>query len=82
MLCSLALTAGLFRLSPCPGRFLRDSIITQEQADFVDAFSGEVAAPATLPRWLWGGRPLARKHPTIKLAVRASSGGGAGALAG
>ena len=52
-------------------RFLRDSIITQDQTDFVDSFSGEITVPRTLPRWLWEGKALQRRHPTIKLAVRA-----------
>eukprot|EP00912_Choanoflagellata_sp_UC4_P000959 UC4_evm1s592 len=40
---------------------------------WLDDYRGEIVVPSLgLPKWLWGGKPLSSKHPTVQVKYRSS----------
>ncbi|KAF0482737.1 protein-tyrosine phosphatase [Gigaspora margarita] len=48
-------------------RYLRGGVISSEESEFIEKFTGEIEIPCTIPHWLWGGRVTSNKHPRLKL---------------
>ena len=54
-------------------RYLRDGgSLGSDESRFLDVFREDVKLPTDgqLPAWLWGGRRLAKPHPTMKLVFK------------
>lgn len=51
------------------GRFLRDGLLSPEETEFMDKFTGDFELAASpLPKWLWGGSIQGwKRHPFFKL---------------
>ncbi|CAG8833137.1 6065_t:CDS:2, partial [Racocetra persica] len=60
----------MWSIPSCMGeflRYLRGGVISSEESEFIEKFSGEIGIPSTIPHWLWGGHVTSNKHPTLKL---------------
>ncbi|CAG8806195.1 4677_t:CDS:2, partial [Dentiscutata erythropus] len=47
--------------------YLRGGVISSEESEFIEKFSGEIEIPSTITHWLWGGHVTSNKHPRFKL---------------
>lgn len=45
---------------------LRDGILLPCESEFVESFRSEIEIPASIPPWLWAGKPIDR-HPSLKI---------------
>ncbi|CAG8435566.1 2249_t:CDS:2 [Scutellospora calospora] len=60
----------MWSIPSCMGeflRYLRGGVISSEESEFIEKFSGEIEIPRTIPQWLWGGHVTSNKHPRLKL---------------
>ncbi|KAG9286421.1 hypothetical protein G9A89_014587 [Geosiphon pyriformis] len=57
----------MWSVSSAIGEFMRGGVISSEESEFIEKFSGDIEIPRTIPKWLWGGQVTFNKHPTLKL---------------